>query len=73
MITIKFLGPIARDDERRDISNLKELKDFLLTLDGMDIWLSKCAISLNDEIITDINTNFKDGDVIVLLPPVCGG
>lgn len=73
MVLVEFLGPIAQDSKKFDVKNLKELKNELLKIPDFNKWIELCAISLNDEVITDINTTFKDGDKIALLPPVCGG
>ncbi|WP_291953357.1 MoaD/ThiS family protein [Campylobacter sp.] len=73
MIEVKFLGPINKENIKVDVRNLKELKFLLQKDESLKEWLELCAIALNDEIITDENINFKDGDKICLLPPVCGG
>ncbi len=41
--------------------------------EGLKEWLGVCAIALNDHLIDNLNTPLKEGDVISLLPPVCGG
>ena len=68
---IKFLGPISRDDLAVEINSIEELKD-IIKQNVDDEWLEKIAVAVNDEIVSDLN-NIKDGDVISLLPPVCGG
>jgi len=73
MVKVEFLGPIEVETTEFDVSSVKELKDKLYKIDGLSDWLVTCAVAVNDEIITDINTPLKDGDKVTLLPPVCGG
>ena len=73
MVVIEFLGPIKREAIELDISTIKELSDFILKDDILSTWADSLAVGVNDEIITDINYQFKDGDRVTLLPPVCGG
>jgi len=73
MVIIEFLGPIKREAIELDISTIKELSDFILKDDTLSTWADSLAVGVNDEIITDINYQFKDGDRVTLLPPVCGG
>ncbi|AJC84224.1 molybdopterin synthase, small subunit [Campylobacter peloridis] len=73
MVKIEFLGPINKDSIELDVKNLKELKQILQKDESLKEWLELCAISLNDEMVFDENVNFKNGDKICLLPPVCGG
>ncbi|GAA6953125.1 hypothetical protein VN0387_15210 [Helicobacter pylori] len=55
------------------MGGLKELRAILQEKEGLKEWLGVCAIALNDHLIDNLNTPLKDGDVISLLPPVCGG
>ncbi|TKX29694.1 molybdopterin synthase sulfur carrier subunit [Campylobacter sp. MIT 12-5580] len=73
MIELEFLGPIQKPKLKLEISTLKELKEFLQKDEELKDWLELCAISINEKIITDINTPLKHGDKIALLPPVSGG
>ncbi|WP_139451648.1 MoaD/ThiS family protein [Campylobacter armoricus] len=73
MVKVEFLGPINKESLELNVSNLKELKAILGQDESLKEWLELCAISLNDEMLFDENINFKDGDKICLLPPVCGG
>jgi len=70
-VVVKFLGPIARDDLNLDIKNIDKLKE-ILKKELNSEWLESVAVAVNDEIVSDLK-NIKDGDVITLLPPVCGG
>ncbi|BDL71957.1 TPA: MoaD/ThiS family protein [Campylobacter jejuni] len=73
MVKVEFLGPINKENLELEVKNLKELKEILQKDESLKEWLELCAVSLNDEIIFDENTELKDGDKIALLPPVCGG
>jgi len=73
MVEVHFLGPIPKDPIKLDIKNLSELSSFLKKDPSLKEWLNISAVAVNDEIIKDKNFEFKDGDVITLLPPVCGG
>jgi len=68
---VKFLGPIAREDLEINIRDENELREILKKELSND-WLESVAVAINDEIVSDLK-NIKDGDVITLLPPVCGG
>ena len=70
-VLIKFLGPISRDDLKVEINSIEELKE-LIKQNVDSEWLEKIAVAVNDEIVSNLD-NIKDGDVISLLPPVCGG
>ena len=70
-VLIKFLGPVAREDLEVEVNNVNELKDIIKSnLD--EKWLEIVAIGVNDEIVSSLD-NVKNGDVITILPPVCGG
>jgi len=73
MVVIDFLGPIARDSIELDIKTFKELSDFMQNDENLRVWIDKCAIAVNDKIITNKNYILKDGDRVSILPPVCGG
>lgn len=73
MVKVEFLGPINKENLELEVKNLKELKEILQKDESLKEWLELCAVSLNDEIIFDENTELKNGDKIALLPPVCGG
>ena len=74
MIEVKFLGPLSHKTSLSlSIKNLKELKQILNKDDDLKKWLGLCAISVNDEIAMDLEQILNDGDVVCILPPVCGG
>ncbi|WP_300220786.1 MoaD/ThiS family protein [uncultured Helicobacter sp.] len=72
-VKVEFLGPIGLEAKEFDVANLQELRSELQKIEALSEWLKLSAVALNDEIIEDLNTPLKDGDRLVLLPPVCGG
>ncbi len=73
MVKVEFLGPIGVDAMELEVKNLAELKEILSQNSQISKWLKLCAVALNDEIVSDINQELKNGDKICILPPVCGG
>ena len=73
MIEIDFLGPLGNKTYTSNATNLHVLKEELKAIPELQDWLKDCAIALNNEIISSLDTPIKEGDKIVLLPPVCGG
>lgn len=74
MITVEFVGPIARAPLEFEAADLRELAAQLLAHDGsLAAWIDKCAVAVNDELITAHDHLLHSGDRVVLLPPVCGG
>lgn len=73
MVEVEFMGPIARESLRLEVSNLKDLKAILSNDASLNEWLKICAVALNDKIIFSLETPLKSGDKVTLLPPVCGG
>ncbi|GAB0053761.1 MoaD/ThiS family protein [Helicobacter pylori] len=73
MVEVRFFGPIKEENFFIKVGDLKELRAILQEKESLKEWLGVCAIALNDRLIDNLNTPLKDGDVISLLPPVCGG
>jgi len=73
MVRIEFLGPIQKEPLELDIKNLKELATILQDDKEMQSWLKTSAVAVNDNLVSSLDTQLKDGDKISLLPPVCGG
>lgn len=73
MIKVEFLGPIGKESVELDISSLKELKEHLQKDEDLKDWLTLCAVAVNDNIVSSLDTPLKDGDKVCLLPPVSGG
>ena len=72
-VKVEFLGPIGLEAKEFDVANLEELRVELQKIEALSEWLKLSAVALNDEIVEDLSTPLKDGDRLVLLPPVCGG
>lgn len=73
MIKVEFLGPIGLEDAEFNASNLKELKEILSKDENLKKWLEISAVAINDKMVFDLDCELKDGDVVSILPPVCGG
>jgi len=74
MIKVEFLGPIALDTIELDVQNVDELSEAFKSMTAMDQWIDISAIAINDKIVTNReHTVLNDGDVVSVLPPVCGG
>ena len=73
MIRVEFLGPIGRESIEVEASTLKEVSEFLKQDEALAEWLPKCAVALNDTMVSDLDMPLKRGDKITILPPVCGG
>jgi molybdopterin synthase sulfur carrier subunit len=73
MVKVEFLGPISRETIEIDANSVQEIADHLKDDENLQEWLPKCAVALNDEMISDLTIELKDGDRVTLLPPVCGG
>jgi len=73
MVRIEFLGPISREPLEVEAKSLKELKDILSKDESLKEWLKSSAVAVNDKIVTTLEVELKDGDRVVILPPVCGG
>ncbi len=73
MVTVEFLGPIAKEPRQLDIKNLSELASKLQEDESLKEWLECSAVAVNDKIVDSKEYALKDGDKVSLLPPVCGG
>ncbi len=73
MVKVEFLGPIKKEAMQVDVSNLSELSRVLKSDGEVSSWLDKCAVAINDTLVSSKDVKLKDGDKISLLPPVCGG
>lgn len=72
-IKVDFLGPIGLPPQEFEVQTLNELKEELQKIEALKEWLALSAVAINDEIIESLEFVFKEGDQVVLLPPVCGG
>ncbi|MCI6218107.1 MAG: MoaD/ThiS family protein [Helicobacter sp.] len=74
MISVEFLGPLSTEGVMElQVSSMQELKAVLQENPKLTKWLGVCAVAVNDGIIKDSTYRFKDGDKVMILPPVCGG
>ena len=73
MVKVEFLGPIGKDPVELNINSLEELADYMLKSDELKEWAENSAVAVNDTIVQDRNFQLKSGDVVTILPPVCGG
>jgi molybdopterin synthase sulfur carrier subunit len=73
-VKVKFLGPLGGGrEEELEVENLQELKEVLNRDPELREWLKVSAVAVNDQFVTDPNYRFREGDRILILPPVCGG
>jgi molybdopterin synthase sulfur carrier subunit len=73
MVVVEFLGPIGKEPVELNVKSLKELKEELNKDESLKEWLEKSAVAVNDKIVKSLDVELKDGDKVVILPPVCGG
>lgn len=73
MVRVEFLGPIQKEPLDLEITNLNELAKILQNDAQMQEWLENSAVAVNDTLVSSRDIELKDGDRVVLLPPVCGG
>lgn len=73
MVKVEFLGPIGKAPVEMEAETLADVAEKLQEDGTVKEWLPKCAVALNDTMVSDLNTSLKDGDKISVLPPVCGG
>ncbi|WP_033759582.1 MoaD/ThiS family protein [Helicobacter pylori] len=73
MVEVRFFGPIKEENFFIKANDLRELRAVLQEKESLKGWLGVCAVAINDRLIDNLDAPLKDGDVISLLPPVCGG
>ena len=73
MVKVEFLGPIGVDSVELNIENLKELSIYMQNREELREWIDISAVAVNDTLINSSEYEFKDGDRVSILPPVCGG
>jgi len=56
-----------------DAATLADVAEKLKEDGTVKEWLPKCAVALNDTMVSDLSTPLKEGDRVSILPPVCGG
>ncbi len=73
MVKVEFLGPIGKDPIELNINSLEELADYMSKDEVLKEWVENSAVAVNDTVVKDRNFSLKSGDVVTILPPVCGG
>lgn len=74
MIRVEFLGPLsAQAPLELEATSMQELREILAQKPELSKWLKICAVAVNNEIIKDLSFPLKNGDKVLILPPVCGG
>lgn len=73
MIKVEFLGPIGKDPIEIEAKTLAEVSAKLKEDERIVPWLAKCAVAVNDMMVSDLNMKLQEGDRVSILPPVCGG
>ena len=73
MIKVEFLGPIGQEPLEIEAKTLEDVAIYLQGIEGVNRWLDKCAVAVNDEMTNDLTRVLKSGDKVSILPPVCGG
>ena len=73
MVKVEFLGPIGKDPIELNINSLEELADYVSKDEVLKEWVENSAVAVNDTVVKDRNFPLKSGDVVTILPPVCGG
>ena len=73
MVKVEFLGPINQESLEIEAKSLADVANVLQEIDGLNSWLEKCAVAVNDEMTNDLTRVLKSGDRVSILPPVCGG
>lgn len=73
MIKVEFLGPIAKASLEMEAETLADVSAKLKEDKALAAWLGKCAVAVNDTMVSDLTVALKDGDRVSILPPVCGG
>mgnify|MGYP001496438918 CR=1 FL=1 len=73
MVTVEFLGPIGKKSIQIEANTLADVSAKLKEEAELTQWLDKCAVALNDTMVSDLSIALKEGDRISILPPVCGG
>ena len=73
MIKVEFLGPIGKETIEIEAATLSDVAKRLKEESDLAAWLDKCAVAVNDTMVSDLATRLNEGDKVSILPPVCGG
>ncbi len=73
MVKIEFLGPIEQESLEIEAKSLEDVANFLQNIESVNSWLDRCAVAVNSQMCSDLSKKLNSGDVVSILPPVCGG
>lgn len=73
MVTVEFLGPIGKAPIQIEAKTLADVSAKLKEDAALKEWLDKCAVAVNDTMVSDLSAPLNEGDRVSILPPVCGG
>ncbi len=73
MVKIEFLGPIEQKPLEIEADSLRDVANFLQKIESLNSWLDRCAVAVNGEMCNDLSKRLYSGDIVSILPPVCGG
>ncbi len=73
MVKVEFLGPIGKETIEIEAATLSDVAKRLKEESDLAEWLDKCAVAVNDTMVSDLATRLNEGDKVSILPPVCGG
>lgn len=73
MVKVEFLGPIGKTPIELEVTTLAEVAENLRQDETVSSWLDKCAVAVNDTMVSDLGIMLNHGDRVSILPPVCGG
>ncbi|MDQ1326366.1 MAG: sulfur-carrier protein [Campylobacterota bacterium] len=73
MVIVEFLGPIGKAPIQIEANTLADVSAKLKEDAELTGWLEKCAVAINDSMVSDLSVSLKEGDRVSILPPVCGG
>jgi len=73
MVKVEFLGPIGKETIEIEAATLSDVAKRLKEESDLAAWLDKCAVAVNDTMVSDLATRLNEGDKVSILPPVCGG
>ncbi|NPA55570.1 MAG: hypothetical protein GXO40_04320 [Epsilonproteobacteria bacterium] len=69
-ITVQFMGPLQRDDVVLDIQDNGQFIDEIQKYIPQE-FIDSVSIAINNQLVSKVE--LQDGDVVTILPPVCGG
>ncbi len=73
MVKIEFLGPIEQEPLEIEAESLEDVANFLQNIESVNSWLDRCAVAVNSDMCSNLSKKLNSGDIVSILPPVCGG